>query len=153
MLRILQLTLLSWLCFGVTHHAAAAWFTIIGDSKLPDVDIVEVDTQNMNLSGSEKTLHIRVNRSNLRTSWDGVSYRSYTAMVLVNCSAKTARYQSLVFYMQPIWSDASHKTSVYSDSVVRPMLFRSMEPNPTERIIRAACSVASPAAITPGAQK
>ena len=101
--------------------------------------MVEVDTKTLALKVDEKILNIRVNRDKLRTSWDGVSYRSYTAAVAVNCDLKNARYLSLIFYLLPLWEGLSHKTSTYSELAVRPMLFRDMDPNPTERIIKAAC--------------
>ena len=101
--------------------------------------MVEVDTKTLALKVDEKILNIRVNRDKLRTSWDGVSYRSYTAAVAVNYYLKNARYLSLIFYLLPLWEGLPHKTSTYSESAVSPMLFRDMDPNPTERIIKAAC--------------
>ena len=73
------------------------------------------------------------------TSWDGVAYRSYTAAVAVDCAAKTGRYLSLDFFMLPLWKGGAYKTSRYSSTEVRAMLFRDITPNPTERIIKAAC--------------
>jgi len=45
----------------------------------------------------------------------------------------------LSFYNQPLWKGPSHKTSTYTRDNPWPMLFRDVEPNPTPRIIKAAC--------------
>lgn len=79
----------------------------------------------------------------MRTSSDGIPFRSYSATVLVDCSAKSARFVNATFYMMPLWEGKPHTTLTYSAAEVRPMLFRSIEPNPAARIIRAACQAGS----------
>jgi hypothetical protein len=84
-------------------------------------------------------MKIRVSRSKPRTSWDGVPYRSYISTVQFDCANKSARYLSLDFYLRAAVEGKSHKTSTYPEDVVRPMEFRDVTPNPTQRLIRAAC--------------
>jgi len=69
-----------------------------------------------------------------------VPYRSYYATVLFNCTDGKAHYLSLTFYNQPLWKGPPHQTSTYSRDNPRPMLFLDVEPNPTQRIIKAACA-------------
>lgn len=130
-----------WSFFGgaCSLHAQTNWFNVMGDPQDPAVNTVEVDPTPVAVNGELKTMKIRVSRSAQRTSWDGVPYRSYTSTVLFDCASKTARYLSLDFYMEPAWKGASHQTSTYPPDVKRAMEFRDVTPNPTQRLIRAAC--------------
>lgn len=120
-------------------HAQAAWFTVLGDPQDPALNTIEVDPVPVSVQGELRTMKIRVSRSLPRTSWDGVPYRSYTSTVRFDCANKTARYLSLDFYKEPLWQGEPHQTSTYPEGVVRHMAFRDVTPNPTQRLIRAAC--------------
>lgn len=120
-------------------HAQGDWLTVSGHPGEPQLDIVEVQPESRFLSADFATLNIRVNRSALRTSTDGVVFRSFTASVVADCAAKTARFATVTFYMAPLWEGSPHRVLTFSAAQNRPVLFRSIEPNPTERIIRAAC--------------
>jgi hypothetical protein len=120
-------------------HARTGWFNVMGDPQDTTVNTIEVDPIPVAVNGDLKTMKIRVSRSVQRTSWDGVPYRSYTSTVVFDCANKSARYVSLDFYMEPAWKGASHKTSTYTGDVKRPMEFRDVTPNPTQRLVRAAC--------------
>jgi len=122
--------------------AQANWFNVLGDPKDAAVNTIEVDPIPVAVNGDLRTMKIRVSRSVQRTSWDGVPYRSYTSTVLFDCASKKAQYLSLDFYMEPAWKGASHKTSTYTADVKRPMEFRDVTPNPTQRLVRAACRTA-----------
>ena len=135
-------TVLFLLCLlGAQAHAqsGANWFTVLGDRAAPQLNTIEVDPAPLETSDAGRTMRIRVSRSTQRTSWDNVPYRSYYATVLFNCTEGKAHYLSLTFYNEPLWKGTSHKTSTYSRDNPRPMLFLDVEPNPTQRIIKAAC--------------
>ncbi|MBP6405684.1 MAG: hypothetical protein LCH79_18540 [Proteobacteria bacterium] len=136
-------TVLFLLCLGCTQALAQTppnWFTVLGDRADPSLNTIEVDPAPLDIHGAERTLGVRVSRSAPRTSWDGVPYRSYYATVLFNCTDGKAHYLSLTFYNQPLWKGPPHQTSTYSRDNPRPMLFLDVEPNPTQRIIKAACA-------------
>jgi hypothetical protein len=124
-------------CSGT--HAATEWLTITGDPNDPTVNTIEVDPVPIAVNGDGRTLRVRVSRSAQRVSWDGVPYRSYVSEVVFECSKHQARYTSLVFYLQPDWLGEPHKTALYPKTVMRRMQFTDVDPNPTTRIIRAAC--------------
>lgn len=135
-------TVLLLLCLWCTQAQAQTppnWFTVLGDRADPTLNTIEVDPAPLEVSEAGRMMSIRVSRSTQRTSWDGVPYRSYTARVLFNCTEGKAYYLSLTFYLQPLWRGTSHKTSTYTRENPRPMLFLDVEPNPTQRIIKAAC--------------
>jgi hypothetical protein len=128
---------------SVAAQAAApsAWFTVAGNPRNPAVNTVEVDPVALRDDGEVKTMNLRVSRATVRNNWEGVPYRSYHSQVAFNCRQRKAQYRIATFYMQPLWQGDPHQTTDYS-ATPRPMLFRDMEPNPTERILRAACRMA-----------
>lgn len=129
------LALLSW----SSASGQAGWLTFVGNPGDARGDLLEVDSQSRKASAKGSTLDIRVSRVSLRTSTEGVPFRSYTATVLVDCAEKTARFLTASFYMMPLWEGKPHKTLIYSPSEVRPLLFRFFEPNPLPRIFKATC--------------
>lgn len=123
---------------AVASPSPSAWFTVAGNPRDPAVNTVEVDPVALRNEGEVKTMNLRVSRSALRNNWEGVPYRSYHSKVAFNCRARKAQYMVATFYMEPLWQGEPHQTTDYA-ATPRPMLFRDMEPNPTERIVRAAC--------------
>ena len=119
--------------------AQPGWLTLVGNPGEPQNDLVQVNPVSRSGSADTPTLNLRINRANLRTSWDNVPYRSYTATVEIDCIEKTARYTEISFYMMPLWEGKPHKTTSFSWNEMRPLRFRDIEPNPTSRLIRAAC--------------
>ena len=124
---------------AASAQGQAQWFTIEGDVKHPAADVIEVDVRSLSRDGDHRSMALRVSRATRRSSWDGVPYRSYTAEVVFDCAEKTARYKSLAFYMQPLWEGPVHKTSSFTAGEIRPVRFLDSQPNPTGRIINAAC--------------
>ena len=110
-----------------------------GDATDPTVDTVQVDPMTFSRSGALRTVRLRVSRTTERRSWDGVFYRSYESEVLIDCVARTGRYVSIEFFSEPLWNGEPYGKTAYSSREIRPMLFRDMAPNPTVRLIRAAC--------------
>lgn len=128
---------------GSCLQAQTVWFNILGDSADVSVNTVEVDPTPVSISANARTLRVRVSRSAERVSWEGVPYRSYVSEVFFDCANNTASYVWVDFYGQPAWKGEPRKRSVYSQSEPRPMRFLDIEPNPYQRIIRAACQTAS----------
>ncbi len=131
---------------SVLAHAQApaqtTWFTVAGNPMDAAVDTVQVDPVALGIEGPLKTMNVRVSRSTLRTNWEGVPYRSYESEVAFDCRARRADYRMATFYMAPLWQGAPHVTTDYARDP-KPMVFRDMSPNPTSRIIRAACRLRS----------
>jgi hypothetical protein len=123
---------------AVQARAATDWFTVTGSPDDASVNTVQVDPVAITTAGNFKTMNVRVSRSEPRINWDGVPYRSYESRVIVDCRAGKATYLYATYYLQPLWQGAPHKAVDYAGQP-RPMLFRDVEPNPTERIVRAAC--------------
>lgn len=129
----------AWLgLVGVSAAAEANWFTVTGNPDDPGVNTVQVDPVAISVTGDRRMMNVRVSRSQDRANWEGVPYRSYDARVLFDCRAKKAEYRFARFYMAPLWQGEVHKTTDYSENP-RPMRFLSVDPNPADRIIRAAC--------------
>ncbi|MES2414501.1 MAG: surface-adhesin E family protein [Pseudomonadota bacterium] len=123
--------------------AQAAWFTVIGDEMNANVDTIQVELESLT-TGDIRTLRVRVNRQGTRTSWDNVRYRSYESLVVFDCVQRKARYISIDFHMLPQWKGEAYKKSDYNTGPQRQMLFLDVIPNPSARIIRAACITSEP---------
>ncbi|RYY95237.1 MAG: hypothetical protein EOO24_23230 [Comamonadaceae bacterium] len=126
------------LCAQVWAIEKTIWFTVIGNPNAPDVDTVQVNPVAIASTPERKTMYVRVSRAAQRNNWEGVPYRSYESQVAFDCRARKASYLIASFYMAPLWAGDPHNTTDYTDKP-RPMLFRDVEPNPTQRIVRAAC--------------
>jgi hypothetical protein len=135
-------------------QAQTLWFTVSGNPLDELVDTVQVDPVAFRKTGDGAVMNIRVNRAKDRLNWDKLPYRSYAGRVVFHCHARKAEYISITYYLQPLWKGESHNTTDYSRNP-RPMLFRDMLPNPTARIIQAACAAiadVSPAVTPPPAK-
>lgn len=126
----------------VGASAQTAWFTVTGNPKDPSADTVQVDPVAVTGEGASKIMNIRVSRAKQRANWDKVPYRSYESQVVFDCQARKADYLLARYYMQPLWQGEVHARGDYARDP-RPMLFRDVEPNPTTRIVRAACRLKS----------
>ena len=126
---------------SVCLSAQPVWLTIVGSADEAKNDVVQVDPASRSGNAGFPTLSVRVSRATLRSSWDDVPYRSYVSTVVIDCDEKTGRYTEINFYMMPLWQGKPHKSTTFAPSETRAMRFRDIEPNPTARIVRAACTV------------
>ncbi len=132
-------------CFTLAAGAAVfaadtPWLTVIGDPTQPGETTIQVNPVPVSVTDVERIMVVRVSRPKERTSPDGVRFRSFESHVRFDCTARTARFIHVDFFKQPIWTGAPFRRLVYAPDQIRPMAFREIEPNPAERIIRAACS-------------
>ncbi|CDS49499.1 hypothetical protein [Polaromonas sp. CG9_12] len=111
----------------------------MGDAADESVNTIEVDPTPVSITAETRIMRVRVSRSQDRVNWDGVPYRSLVADVLFDCPRSSARYLSIDYYRLPAWKGEPYLRRVYSQMEPRMMLFRDVEPNPHQRIIRAAC--------------
>lgn len=130
------LVLLAWI--GCQAQAETRWFTVVGNPGDPLVDTVQVDPVAAQVEGHRKTMSLRVSRASPRLNWEQLPYRSYEARVVFDCRGRKGSYLHATYYPVPLWAGEPHNVTDYSNHP-RPVLFRDIEPNPTERIVRAAC--------------
>ena len=130
-----------WCC--TLSQARADWFNVMGNAADESVNTIEVDPTPVSITGDTRILRVRVSRSQDRTNWDGIPYRSYVSEVLFDCPNSTARYLSIDYYRLPAWKGEPHLRREYLQTEPRWMQFRDVKPNPNRRIIRAACNTSS----------
>ncbi len=123
-------------------NSAADWLTVTDGEVSADSTVVQVDPIPVSVTNSIRVMNVRVSRPMERTSTDGIPFRSYTSVVEFNCSIRTARFVRADFFAAPLWAGPVSRTMVYPLDKIRPMEFRSVEPNPKERVMRAVCSIA-----------
>ena len=129
----------AWVALG-SAHAAPMWLTVIGDPTQPAVDTVEVDASSAVTFGKARLVGIRVNRAKDRMALDKQPFRSYESLVVIDCDKRTARHNSQTLFPEPLWKGVP-RAHTYDEKDIREMAFRGVEPNPKERIIKAACSI------------
>ncbi|RYX92509.1 MAG: hypothetical protein EOO28_21690 [Comamonadaceae bacterium] len=122
----------------VSPAAETYWFTIIGDPTDPTVTTVLIDPTPILVKGSTRLMNLRVSRDKPRVSTDGVAFQSFQSTVEFDCEKGAARFTRAQFHDKPLWAGPGRSVD-YPPSTVRPMLFRDIEPNPSQRIIKAAC--------------
>ena len=146
--RAKQLTWLIALC-GVAQLAGAGneklpWFPLKGDPGVPQTDLIEVRPEPTGM-GQRVLLDVRVSRSEERSSFKGLRYRSYTAKVAVNCGTSKAWYLWLSYHTLPLWKGEPIGREEYAEGEA-PVLFRDVPGEPYKSLIAAACkSQAAPA--------
>ena len=116
------------------------WLTVIGDPTQPAVDTVEVDAGSAVSFGKARLVGIRVNRANDRMALDQLPFRSYESLVVIDCDKRTARHNTQTLFPLPLWK-GTPRAHTYDEKDIRDMAFRGVEPNPKERIIKAACFI------------
>lgn len=132
----------SWPLFFAAACASAqtSWLTVVGDESNAGAETVQVNPVPIAMDAADiSTKLVRVNRSEQRTSWDGIPYRSYTAKVRFDCKILTAQYLSIEFHAQPLWVGDKTGPVDYTSGPKRMMRFMDMQPNPSATIVRAAC--------------
>jgi hypothetical protein len=115
------------------------WLTILGSTADPESDTIQIDPRPLDMKGQLRWMTLRLNRAKQRTSTDGIVFRSFTSVIEFDCEKRTARFTKTQFYNGPLWTQPG-RTMDYPASMVRPMVFREIEPNPSERVIKAACT-------------
>ncbi|KAF1043621.1 surface-adhesin E family protein [Xylophilus sp.] len=127
---------------GIAAGAGAAadpsvWLTVSeGGPQAPDV--VEVAADQVTVFNEFRLVRVRFSRASVRRGYDGQNYRSAEATVQVDCQNRTAGYSALRLYDQPRWQGAWRDVTFGLDNLPR-MAFADMQPNPSERILDAAC--------------
>lgn len=141
-MRLLYPALLACLAGAVQSAANAAptWLTLVGDPYDPAGDYIQFDPSGLARENGLPTLPVRVSRALPRTSQEGLVFRSFEAVVAVHCKDKTARFLRASFYTEPDFHGTSFRTVVFGPSDIRPMAFREIKGEPTQRLMRAACN-------------
>jgi hypothetical protein len=121
-------------------HADPLWLTLSGDASRSDLDSVQVMADSVTLSGTTGALQLRVNRAIARDAYDNIPYRSYIGWIKVDCTLREGRFQQLQYYSEALWTGEVRVVN-FTEPNLPQLLFKDMQPNPTTRLIRAACSV------------
>ena len=119
---------------------AEVWLTITGDSRAAAADTVQFSPESVVVFADLRTMRIRVSRAHDRKGYDDRPYRAYVSTVHIDCMRLTARFRQLQLFAGPLWTGAS-RVIAYRDADMPPMAFNEIEPNPSARIVQAACSI------------
>jgi len=121
-------------------HADPLWLTLAGDASRADRDSVQVMADSVSLNGTTGALQLRVSRAAERDAYDSLPYRSYIGWIKVDCTQRVGRFQQLQYYSDALWTGEARVVN-FTEPNLPLLMFKDMQPNPTTRLIRAACSV------------
>lgn len=125
---------------GASATERTTWLTVVGDVADASSDTVQIEPESVVVFSSLRTIRIRVSRGHERTGYDDRPYRSYIASVQIDCSNLSASFRQIQLFQGPHWSRDSRVLN-YREADMPPMVFRDIQPNPSARIVQAACSI------------
>ena len=139
--RPLLATALLCLAAGVCTAAdRLTWLTVVGDAQDASADTVQIEPESVVVFSSLRTIRIRVSRGRERSGYDNRPYRSYIASVQIDCPHESASFRQIQLFLGPLWTRDSRVLN-YREADMPPMVFRDIQPNPSSRIVQAACSI------------
>lgn len=118
-----------------------AWLSITGDAQNAAMDTVDVDASSAVAFETMRLIKLRVNRAKPRPGFDGLPYQSYYSTAIVDCPALNAWHRTISLFEQPLWR-GQMRIKEYTESDGHGVTFSDMEPNPRDRLIKAACAMA-----------
>jgi len=123
---------------GAVH---AEWLTLFGSAGDGASDYVQTEPTTVQVDGQIRFLDIRVNRAEVRTSTDGVHFRSFEGKAEVDCDQRTARYVAATFFSEPNFSGTPVASLRFQKNQNRPLVFRKIPGALDERLVKAACAL------------
>lgn len=109
-----------------------------GYPEIADSDVIQISPTLSHWNG-QVTLEVRATRRSDRTGYSGATYRSYSALALVDCSSAKGWFMTMTYYGSPNWQGpASAVTSFKPEEA--PMAFNDIPGTPAAKVIRAACA-------------
>lgn len=136
--------LIAGFALSAATAAAAAeptWLTVVGDPADAFVDTVEVDATSAVAFEAMRMVKLRVNRAKTRMGFDGQPFHSYYSTAIVDCTESKAWHRSVALFDNPLWRGRMRMVE-FAESDGRSLAFAEMDPNPRDRLIKAACSIA-----------
>ena len=131
---------------SIAKTDTGSWLTVVGSAEDPNIDTIQIDPTPLETNGQLRWMTLRLNRAKQRTSTDRIAFRSFSSVVEFDCEKRSARFTKTQFYNGPLWTSPGRAMD-YPPWMVRPMVFREIDPNPKERVIKAACTSKRVAAV------
>ena len=141
MTKLRPLLLAPLLVLLASTAARAEWFTLAGTPGDDNSDYIQIDPTSIQSDGVKRTLDLRVSRNAVRTSTDGIQFRSFEGAAEVDCSSKTARFTRSTFFPEPHFTGSPVARLTYTSEQPRPVAFRLFRNDYAPRLISAACSI------------
>ena len=125
--------------------AADSWFTFIGDPFDPRADTVQIEAASVAPIAAGRSVAVRANlaqESRDIPAPEGLPYRSFTALLHIDCAQGTARVRRAAFFSGPLWTGAE-RLADYEDNMP-PLALRTQAKSDTvARLVLAGCGFAS----------
>jgi hypothetical protein len=132
------------LCLALFNVNAAQaednWLTLVGDPKDKMADYIQLNPSGLLRDKSMRIVPVRVSRVHARTSKDGIVFRSFEGLASIDCASGSARILQASFYTEAHFKGKPIRVKVFKPDDVRPLAFREVSGQPTQRVVRAACN-------------
>ncbi|MDO8251851.1 MAG: hypothetical protein Q7T78_19345 [Rhodoferax sp.] len=132
------------LCLALFHVNAAQaegnWLTLVGDPKDQAADYIQLNPSGLSRDKNRRIVPVRVSRVHARTSKEGIVFRSFEGVAAIDCVSGSARILQASFYAEANFKGKPIRVEVFKPDDVRPLAFREVSGQPTQRVVRAACN-------------
>jgi hypothetical protein len=132
------------LCLALFYMNAAQaegnWLTLVGDPKDQTADYIQLNPSGLSRDKNMRIVPVRVSRGHARTSKEGIVFRSYEGVASIDCVTGSARILKASFYAEANFKGKPIRVEVFKPDDVRPLAFRDVSGQPTQRVVLAACN-------------
>jgi hypothetical protein len=132
------------LCVILFHVKAAQagdyWLTLVGDPKDQTADYIQLNPSGLSRDKNRRIVPVRVSRVHARTSKEGIVFRSFEGVAAIDCVSGSARILQASFYAEANFKGKPIRVEVFKPDDVRPLAFRGVSGQPTQRVVLAACN-------------
>jgi hypothetical protein len=125
--------------------AADSWFTFIGDPVDPRADTLQIEAASVAPIAAGRSVAVRANlaqESRDIPAPDGLPYRSFTALLHIDCAQGAARVRRAAFFSGPLWTGAE-RPAEYEEDMPALALRPQARPDTVARLVLAGCGFAS----------
>lgn len=116
------------------------WLTLVGEPKDPVADYIQLNPSGLSRDKDMRSIPVRVSRAHARTSKDGIVFRSVEGVAAIDCRSGTTRIVQASYYKEANFKGTPIRVEVFKPGDVRPMVFKDVSGQPTQRVVRAACN-------------
>ena len=111
------------------------WFTLMGTLADGHTDTVQLNMSRISKAEHIESMELRVSLGERRTNGSEV-YQSYWSTIEIDCANSSIVHVEQRRYEGPRWTGAE---TFQRFTETRPMAFTGLQPNPKERVLKAAC--------------
>ena len=127
-------------------HAEGNWLTLAGYTAEETGDYVQFDPSGIKRQNETTLIPVRVSGKLVRTTPDGIVFRSVTGTAAIKCKQRTATLLRASFYAEADFRGVPFQVREVGPEI-GPMTFRDADAERARQIFKAACRDSPPASL------